>query len=77
MPTPKRELELHCRALGRVLKRSLPPDVVFCLMLGVEGAEGWNAWITNGRRPEMVNMLKEFLVKLDLHQAGDERTILP
>lgn len=69
------ELEAIAANLGRKIRAALPENVVFIFMLTEQGDEGWMTWITNGKRPDVVMTVKEFLVKLELQQAGEERTI--
>ncbi len=63
----REELEAHCAALGRTIIECLPKGVGCTFMMYDFGEDGNMAYISNGKRKDMIAMLKEFIVKLEGH----------
>lgn len=60
------ELEAQAREIGKLLAHGMPPGVGFTLLVFDFGPEGSLAYISNANRRDMLNALKEFLVKVEL-----------
>lgn len=64
--TDRRELEENARDLGRRIAAGLPRGVGFVLFLYDFGDAGNMAYLANGKRVDVINALKEFIVKVEL-----------
>lgn len=71
MSTSREQLETHAREIGRTIAGALPKGVGFALLVFDFGEGGNLAWMSNANRADMVNSLKEFIVKIGLNQAGE------
>lgn len=72
--TSRDELNAKCRELGELVGAQLTSGVGFALLIFDFGTGGNLAWISNADRAEMLNTLKEFIVKVELDQAGERRS---
>lgn len=57
-----------CRAIGKMIGKSVPPSTGFCLML-FEFNGHQLEWICNAQRPDMIKLIDEFkeLLRKDMH----------
>ena len=70
MPS-RQELQRDARAIGKRIAASLPEGTGFALLVFEFGQTGNLAWISNGERTDMLNALREFIVRVELGQAGE------
>lgn len=54
-------LEEQCAEVGRVLAARMPKGVGFALLMFDFGSGGNMAWASNAERPDMIEMLHEWL----------------
>jgi hypothetical protein len=59
------DLERRVLALGKRLGSEMPPNVGFAVFLYNFGARGALAYCANGDRDDMVELIKEFLARLE------------
>ena len=57
-------LEAECVNIGKLLGAGMPPGTGFVFMLFDFGAKGNFAYLSNGRRGDIVDLLREAVVKI-------------
>jgi len=57
-------LEAECRRMGKAIATCMPEGVGFCFFMFDFGPGGSTAYLSNGKRADVVKALSEFLGKL-------------
>lgn len=58
-------VEVEARNIGRVIGKSLPPNIGFGLVLFSFGEDGFLTYISNAQREDMVKALRECADKIE------------
>jgi len=64
-----KQMERTAREVGRLLGGHMPAGCGFALFVFEYGPGGWLTYMSNAERADMVNALKEFLVRVELGKA--------
>ncbi len=69
------EIELVLKKLGSIIRDALPQGWGFTLQIFNFGEQGSNFYISNAQRPDMIRMMKEFILRDSFERAGRNMTV--